>query len=189
MNPKIITSFFTSGGTPALGLSAKINIWSVNNIGQTLLINNASMLEVGDGFYKYYFSTYDENTDYLFRTDGGSSLASSDRYQSGANSNFADDITDAILDEPRMDHILPDSVGEGLNNVIADVTALRLDVTQMLSLVNILYKYENNRTKIDKVAKTLTVYDNNGTTVLKVFNLYDSTLTPSVLEVCERVPV
>ena len=45
------------------------------------------------------------------------------------------------------------------------------------------------RTRIDPTSKTLTVYDEDCTTILRVFNLYDSTGTPSVVDVCERKPV
>jgi len=56
------------------------------------------------------------------------------------------------------------------------------------SLVSLLLKYERNRTRVDKNAFTLTVYDDDGTTPLKVFNLRDFTNSPSYTEVAERMP-
>ncbi len=55
-------------------------------------------------------------------------------------------------------------------------------------LLNILFKYENNRNKIDKIANTLTIYDDDDISVLKVFDLKDSTGVGSVTEVYERIP-
>ncbi len=45
-----------------------------------------------------------------------------------------------------------------------------------------------NRTKIDPVAKTFTVYAANGTTPLYVFDLKDAQGAPSVTSIAERVP-
>lgn len=56
------------------------------------------------------------------------------------------------------------------------------------SLISTLYKYENNRTKVDPNNHTLTIYDNDGTTPLKVFNLRDFSSQPSYVEVAEKVP-
>jgi len=47
---------------------------------------------------------------------------------------------------------------------------------------------DTNRTKIDDVAKTLTVYDDDCTTVLRVFQLLDQNGNPSTDSVCERKP-
>ena len=188
MQPKIITSFFTSSGVPATGLSPTIRIWTVDVGTQVRIITDAPMLEVGDGFYKYDFSTYNNLLDYVVRSDGGVTLKPQDRYQIGANENFADDIADFVWDESKIEHINPGSMGESVNAIDANVDQLRLDVTSMLNLVQLLVKYEQNHTRIDKIDKTLTVYDDDGITPIQVFDLYDSTGTPSVEEVCERVP-
>jgi hypothetical protein len=97
-------------------------------------------------------------------------------------------VADKVWDETRTDHLTVGSTGEALSNILADTTQLRLDVIDIETLVTTLLKYESNRTEIDKTAKTLTVYDDNGTTPLQVFDLFDSTGTPSVDEVTERVP-
>lgn len=98
-------------------------------------------------------------------------------------------VADAVWDETLTDHTLSGSTGLALAQTNANAANSTLDIQQVKTLVELLLKYETNRTKIDKVAKTLTVYDNNGTTVLKVFNLKDSTGVPSVDEIAERVPV
>jgi len=189
MQPKLITSFFSSNGAPALGLSPTIRGWIVTPGTQTLVIADDPMVEVGDGFYKYDFATYDQINNYVFRSDGGISLPASERYQIAANESFSEDIAVSLWDAPKVDHITVGTFGEAVNAIDANVDQLRLDVVSMMSLVTLLVKYESNRTMIDKVAKTLTVYDNDGVTPLQVFNLFDGTGAPSVAEVCERVPV
>jgi hypothetical protein len=98
-------------------------------------------------------------------------------------------IASAVWDEPASTHLIPGSVGVFQNETHADAQQLRIDVTTALSLLATLLKYETNRTKIDKIAMTLTVYDDDGVTPLKVFSLKDSTGASSVTEVCERRPI
>jgi hypothetical protein len=50
-------------------------------------------------------------------------------------------------------------------------------------------KIEKNRWKIDTSTNQLTVYDDNGTSALYVFNLKDNTGAASATKVYERVPV
>ena len=54
--------------------------------------------------------------------------------------------------------------------------------------LNEILKYSANRTKIDKIAKTLTVFDDNGTTPIKVFDLKDFNGVASITEIAERAP-
>jgi hypothetical protein len=58
----------------------------------------------------------------------------------------------------------------------------------VITLLQTLLKYEKNRTRIDKTAKTLTVYDDDGTTPIKVFSLRDENGVPSITEIIERLP-
>lgn len=55
-------------------------------------------------------------------------------------------------------------------------------------VVETLQKLALNHTKIDPVAKTFTVYADNGTTPLYVFNLKDAEGNPSITNIAERVP-
>jgi hypothetical protein len=151
-----------------------------------------------DGFYSFLFTTaigFDKAKKYLVRVDGGSSLPPGERYQVasidpvGATAITSGDIAnivDAVWDEPMSTHLQTGTSGAYANEVHADVQQVRIDLTSALSLVRTLMKYEQNRTKIDKNAKTLTIYDDDGVTPLKVFDLKDSTGSPSVTEVCER---
>lgn len=189
MQPKMISSRFKNQGIPQANLTPVIKIWSVTPTTQTVVVAGDVMSEIGDGFYKYTFVAYDPNLNYLFSIDGGTSLSAIDRFQEGANDHFADDIAYTTLEESISDHLNTDTLGLKLNQIHSDTQQLRLDVNDLENLLNILLKYERNRTKIDKVNKTLTVYDNDGVTPYHIFNLLDSTLNPSVTEVCERVPV
>lgn len=205
----VISSFFTSTGIPATGLSPTIRIWEVDGASQTLIVGapngtgqnvDGAMIEIDDGtsqdgFYKFDFTAllgYDATKNYVFRVDGGAGLAATDRYQAGEADPSTDisneSIADSVWDETAIDHLTPGTMGEKVNQTNANTTQLVLDVAVINDLVDLLLKYETNRTKIDPAAKTLTVYDDDCTTVLRVFNLLDSTGSASVEEVCERVP-
>lgn len=55
-------------------------------------------------------------------------------------------------------------------------------------LIQTLVKYQSNRTKIDQVEKTLTVYDDDGTTPIKVFDLKNFNGDNSIVQIAERDP-
>lgn len=87
-----VISFFTEGGTPRTGLSAKIDIWRVSD--NVRVVNQLAMSEIGGGFYKYQFSAYDPMLEYAIRCDGGLTLSEGERYTFAGNEGFHDDITD-----------------------------------------------------------------------------------------------
>ena len=84
----------------------------------------------------------------------------------------------SIWSEPSIAHNTPGSMGYLQNRIIA-----------VESLISLLLKYEKNRTRVDKNAFTLTVYDDDGVTPLKIFDLKDFTGASSYTEVAERSPV
>ena len=229
----IITSFFTSGGSPITGLTPTIRIWEVDTADQTLLVGapegvngagpvgggapagaigtDGTMLEMHDktagavgsgglplggsqdGFYRYVFDTvngYDPLKAYIFRVDGGVAQPSSERYQAGEfdPTDSADTMVDLIYDEPRLDHLVAGSVGEAVNLNRTDLTSLVLSVADIETLVTLLLKFETNRTRIDGVAKTMIIYDDDCVTPLRTFSLRDANGTPNVTDVCERTP-
>lgn len=161
-----------------------------------------------DGFYRYVFDTvngYDPTKGYIFRVDGGATLENGERYQVGELSviDNASALVDLIYDEPATDHTDSNTMGELLNNtnatanstntIVSDIatnlTDLTLNVDNVLELLEIAVKYETNRTKIDGVNMTMTIFDSDGTTPLRVFSLLDGDGNPSITEVCERRPV
>lgn len=192
----IINSFFTDSGTPVLGLTPTIRIWEVTAGTESLVVGSpdGTMFEVGDGFYKFEFTTamtYNPTSTYLFRVDGGVTLSTADRYQV-EKFNPTDELSnvaDVVWDEPANDHLVGGSMGEKINMTHATTQSLVLATNDIMSLVDIILKYETNRTRIDPLAKTLTVYDDDGSTPLRVFDLLDDAGVLSVEDVCERNPV
>lgn len=192
MATKIITSFFTQNGVPKTGLSPIITIIKldkVNPLLNTTVIAGAGMTEVGSGWYRYNFSTYDFSENYIFTADGGGILADFERYNTAANESYGEDISYLTWEESSVFHVAGGTTGFLLNQISADTTQIRIDTTNAISLLQTLLKYDTNRTKIDKTAKTLTIYDNDNTTPIKVFSLKDSTGTPSITEIVERLPI
>lgn len=76
-----IIAYFSSAGTPATGLTPKINVWTIagDNV-----INEQDMTEIEGGFYVYDFTIYDEDEDYVIRADGVT-LTGYDRYVYSTN--------------------------------------------------------------------------------------------------------
>jgi len=92
-----IVAYFTNTGTPATGLSPTIRIRNVAT--GALVVTDAAMTEIGDGWYKYDFTTYDPTLDYAIRCDGTAALTAPDRYVFAGNDSFRTDIRDAILSD------------------------------------------------------------------------------------------
>jgi hypothetical protein len=205
----LITSFFTRNGLPETGLTPTIRVWEVNSTGQILLIGspNGSISNVDgimtelidapsqDGFYKFDFTTllgFSDQKSFTCRVYGGATLPAGERYQivtiDPTASADLNSITQHVWDVNLASHLQTGSTGEKLAQIGADTSSLAMSMPNITTLLNMLLKYDTNRTKIDPVAKTLTVYDNDCTTVLRRFDLFDSNGIPSVSEVCERVP-
>lgn len=209
----VIASFFTRAGEPATDIESvttgypKIRIWRITDgtpagdsfVGEYVM----TAMEDGsedDGFYKFEFDdvahSYDPTGTYTFRADGGPSLTQGERYQAArldpSETLDPESVAEAVWDVQRSDHLTPGTTGEALSQIKADTTAiannLYLDADSVLEVVQLLLKFETGRTRIDPVANTLTVFDEDCTTPLRVFDLLDSTGAPSVADVCERRP-
>jgi len=174
---KTISSLFTTSGTPTIGLSPTIRIWKVISGGDTLVVTDAPMIEVGDGFYKYVFAAYDPLNDYLFRTDGGEELPASERYQRASNRNDATETWAAQT----SDNNDPDSFGEAVNDI-------NINVNAALAVLDVLLKYQSNRTRVDRDANTLTIYEDDGVSILQVFDLLNDLGVPDSECIYERLP-
>lgn len=214
-----INSFFTKGGHPAVDIDNNnpiggrnyplIRIWEVAGATHTLIIGDTAgtgsavdgtmvpvtTTGIEDGFYSFLFTTavgYDAAKKYLVRADGGPSLPQHERYQVAQVDSDALDasaIADAVWDEPVTDHLGVGSTGLNISQTKANTDQLFLDVAAVQSIVNLILKYDTNRTNIDTVNNEMIVYDDDCTTVLRRFKLLDSTGTPSTDEVCERKPI
>lgn len=198
----IINSFFTNNGVPALGLTPTLRIWEVDGTAHMLVSGGSpinTMIEVGDGFYKFEFTTilgFDATKNYVFRSDGGVTLSDTERYQEGATEEVSiidedkADIVDQVWDETATDHL-----GAGTTGFL--LSAIKADTTLIAACCDLVRKFQTNRTFIDKTAKQLIIFDDDDTTILHKFDLYDDTGaigtpgagTPSIAPVCEKVPV
>ncbi len=104
-------------------------------------------------------------------------------------------IADEIWNRMAISHTAGGTFGEMINLIKAtsDLNFVgineandKLDIAT--DLVETLLKYGTNRTRIDQTAKTMTVYEDDGTTPLKIFDLKNFVGTASITEVAERVP-
>jgi len=192
MTNKIITVFFSTNGVPQTGLTPTIDIFLLDPLFpaiNTLVVNDGASVEIGEGWYRYDFATYDPYSNYVFIFDGGATLSDCDRYKVGGNDSFVEDISSGVWDEPAASHLTIGTTGFVLSAIKSDTTTIIISVAAATALIQTLLKYERNRTRIDTGAMTLTVYDDDCVTPLTVFDLKDSAGAPSVLEVCERKPL
>lgn len=192
MARKIITAFLTVGAVPKTGLSPTVTILQLDPLVPatfTTIVNAAPMTEVANGWYRYDLTTYDRSQNYTITVDAGANTCFGERYQATVNESYQDDIADATWEEPAASHLNLGTTGFVLNQIKSDTTSIIISVAAATTLIQTLLKYEKNRTRIDTFAKTLTIYDDDCVTPLEVFDLLDSTGSPSVTEVCERKPV
>jgi hypothetical protein len=110
-----ILAFFTDTGVPKTGLIPIVRIRDISD--NTLIITDSTSSEVGDGWYKYDFIQYDSTKEYAIRFDGGPTLSNTDRYTSGSNDSFAEDITDAVFEEQINEHLVDGSFGYIINEI------------------------------------------------------------------------
>jgi hypothetical protein len=82
MATKVIACF-TKNDLPNLNLSPVVTIRDLDS--DKIVVNNAPMIEVGDGFYKYEFISWDNRKNYVWKADGGKDLNSFERYNYGIN--------------------------------------------------------------------------------------------------------
>jgi len=97
-----VVALFTVDGVGETGLSPTVSIWKVSD--NTQVVTDADMTEIAGGYYKYTFSAYVENTDYVFTADGGSGLESYERYAFGSS---AADVVYNII-EKEIEVVLED---------------------------------------------------------------------------------
>jgi hypothetical protein len=188
MATKLITAFYTDKGVPKTGLTPTITITILTTGSATDTVINGTMVDVGHGWYRYNFTTYDPSVNYVFYVDGGASLDDFDRYKHGGNESYAEDITKTVLEEPLIDHATTGSLAESVAMIKADTASIMVSETAIVILLDTILKYQRNRTRIDTTNAQLVIYDDDGTTPLTTFDLKDFNGMPSVQEVCERIP-
>jgi hypothetical protein len=70
----------------------------------------------------------------------------------------------------------------------ASVDAIQVDITNLGTFIDELLKYQKNKSVIDPVAFTLTIYDDDGITPIRVFDLKDQNGIASVESIFQRIP-
>lgn len=211
MAETIITAYFEDPTGPLTGLTPTLRIWEVNESGQDLVVGSpcgsgsspatdatmTEMVDCGspvaaqDGFYRFTFSDtigYDVSKTYVVRIDGGSSLGSGVRYQTAEIAPTPENFWNS--DPNDFVSSSPNTMGGILNEILNSVETIRLnDIPAVFNLLDLVRKYDTNRTKIDAATNTLTIYDDDCTTPLRIFRLLDSSGASSVVEVCERTSI
>jgi len=81
-----------------------------------------------------------------------------------------------------------DTANTNIQTVSTAVDSIAITADSALILIEEILKYESNRTRIDKTAKTLTIYDDDDITPIRVFDLKDDTGAASIEAVFERLP-
>lgn len=165
----IITPFILSNGSPALGLpSASVRIRDANS--GELLVTDDSLVEVGDGFYKYVFTDYTSSMNYTIRLDGGDILGQQ-RYAFAANENYSFDH----WEEPMNVHT---------SSVF--ISGSDTPISSSGQILNFLKNIEGGRWRIDTDTNQMIFYKDDNTTVVATYDLFDSDGTPSSINVFER---
>jgi len=82
-----VVAYFERQGEPAINLNPVIRIRYVET---GSIVAEDVMDEVGSGFYKFNFHTYDMTKDYTMLADGGISLIQRDRFLEGATGEYGD---------------------------------------------------------------------------------------------------
>jgi hypothetical protein len=94
-------------------------------------------------------------------------------------------IADAVWDEALAEHTVTGSASESLS---AELDAVETKVDTAIAQATLARKHLTNRDKIDTTAKTLTRYDDDGTTPLVTFDLKDKNGVAASTAIFEKVP-
>jgi len=154
-----IIAFFTESGIPRTALSPTIRIRTVAD--NALVVTDAAMSEVGDGFYKYDFAQYTGSVDYAIRCDGTNALTGSERYTFAGNENYVDDVWNASTS----------AYSSGSAGYALDFT----------------YNINSGRWKI--INNQMIFYKEDNITEVVRFNLFDSSGNPTMDSPFERQKV
>lgn len=75
-----------------------------------------------------------------------------------------------------------------VDDVQTTADAIEVTVSNMSTVIDEIIKYSKNKSVIDISAKTLTIYDDDGTTPIRVFDLKDSAGVASITDIYQRIP-
>lgn len=80
------------------------------------------------------------------------------------------------------------SISSIIDTVNLNTSSALVDIQTLLQITDLCRKYASNRSRIDHVSRTLTIYEDDGVTPIRIFQLFDRNTNASVTEVFERVP-
>ena len=165
----IITSFSNSDGSPATGIaSSSIRIRDANS--SEVLIDEDALTEIGDGFYRYVFTDYSASINYVMRFDGGSALGAG-RYTFAANEHYSFEN----WEEPMTAHT---------GSVFASGSVTPLSSSGQM--MNFLQDIEGGRWRIDTSTNQMVFYKEDNSTIVAVYDLFNSASNPDTNNVFER---
>lgn len=107
-----------------------------------------------------------------------------------ANSGSIGEYVAATASQTSVDAIdvLVNNIDTTTSNIETKVIAIQVDITNIMSVVDDIIKYHKNRSFINKTAFTLTIYEDDGTTPFKVFDLKDDSGVATITSIFERLP-
>jgi len=75
-----VIAHFTTAGAPTTGLTPTLSIYRIGD--STLVVATTTMTEIGNGTYKYNFTSIAESQDYDIVIDGGAAMSTTtERYK------------------------------------------------------------------------------------------------------------
>jgi len=156
-----VLAFFTNDGVPQPGLTPTVRIRDISD--NSLVVTDQAASEVGDGWYKYDFVAYDSAEEYAIRFDGGAALADSDRYTSGTNDSFVDDIADGVWSECLADY----TEGAGRNQQIQSFAG-DVIIDSTTGVAGITFPTGTRGQPSNNLTDALTICDNNNIKRLRI---------------------
>jgi hypothetical protein len=146
---KLVTHW-TASGASQTGLSPTIDI--LNSSNGSVLINDAAMTELAQGFYSYDYTNYTPGTEFLYLADSGSG-ASDTQLIAGSNESY-------------LHGELWDTTISGIGHV-----------TSYGDMLDDVFSIQKGKWEIS--GTDLILYELDGTTTLLTFNL-DSATAPTI---------
>lgn len=117
---KTFVAAFTSGGSPATGLTPLPTITIRRVSDNVAVISGESATEIGDGWYKYDFVAFDTTEAYVATWNGGSSLLVEERSFFGATeSEPIEEVAGSVWEEARASHTTVGTFGEALDETVS----------------------------------------------------------------------
>ena len=101
--------------------------------------------------------------------------------------NLQSDVTNIETKVDAVD-LLVNNIDTNVTTIDGRVDAIQVDITNIIDVIDTIRKYHTNRSFINKNNHTLTIYEDNGTTPFKVFDLKDDNGVASVEKIFERLP-